>query len=166
MTIPNPFTPDEERLMRAGLATDEGLAKMSLRIGVSKRRIARFRDEQGLAREPYHAPVTPAERDAMLKARRQGVTYSTLATTFNRSLHTVHTIIHAARIAEKLPAIRIQPTPSPRPSPKPAPDHHGRIFPIAGDTPANTRDDRRAAYRSAIERRKAQHDRDMEQEAA
>jgi len=164
VTTPNPFTPDEERLMRAGLATDEGLAKMSLRIGVSKRRIARFRDEQGLGREPYHAPVTPAERAAMLKARRQGVTYSALARTFNRSLHTVHTIIHAARIAGKPPAIRVHPTPTPRP--KPVLDNYGRTFPLAGDTPANTRDERRAAYRSAINRRKAEHERDMEQEAA
>ena len=164
MTTPTPFTPDEERLMRAGLATDEGLAKMALRIGVSKRRIARFRDEQGLGREPYHAPVTSAERADMLTARRQGVTYSALARTFGRSLHTVHTIIHAARIAEKPPAIRIHPPPSPRP--KPAPDHHGRTFPLVGDTPANTRDERRASYRAAIERRKAEHERDMEQEAA
>ncbi len=160
----NPFTAEEERLMRAGLATDEGLAKMSLRIGVSKRRIARFRDEQGLGREPYHAPVTPAERDAMLKARRQGVTYSTLARTFSRSLHTVHTIIHAARIAERPPVTRIDPTPTPRP--KPAPDHHGRIFPLVGDTPANTRDDRRNAYRAAIERRKAWAAEHEQEEAA
>ena len=152
MTTTNPFTADEERLMRAGLATDEGLAKMSLRIGVSKRRIARFRDEQGLARKPYHAPVTPAERDAMLKARRQGVTYSNLAATFSRSLHTVHTIIHAARIAGKPPVARNDPTPTSAPKPAP-PVPIG--FPIAGDIPDRTRDDRRNAYRAAIERRKA-----------